>query len=55
MAGHKNFLKDEDMSPLREFHAEQVRLAEEDIQRKLDLLERLGSAIVRAIKPGQAE
>ena len=43
---HKNFLKDPDLAPLRDFHADQVRLAEEDIQRKLDFLQRMASGIV---------
>ena len=49
---HKNFLKDPEMAPLRDFHAEQVKLAEKDIQGKLDLLERMGSAIIGTMKKG---
>ena len=51
---HKNFLKDPDLAPLREFHAEQVKLAEADIQKKIDFLESIGNAIIRIIKPEQA-
>ncbi len=52
---HKNFLKDPEMAPLRDFHAEQVKLAEQDLQGKLDLLERMGSAIIGAMKKGREQ
>ncbi len=48
---HKNFLKDADLAPLRDFHTEQVKLAEADIQKKLDFLESIGHAIIRTINP----
>ena len=48
---HKSFLKDADLAPLREFHAEQVKLAETDIQHKIDLLEQIGKSIIQMIKP----
>ena len=46
---HRNFLKDAELAPLREFHAEQVKLAEQDIEKKIDFLERMGSAITGAL------
>lgn len=51
---HKNFLKDPDLAPLRDFHSEQVKLAEQDIQRKLDFLQRLASGIA-AIMHGEKQ
>ncbi len=48
---HINFLKDLELAPLRDFHAEQVKLAEADIQKKIEFLERMGNAILERIKP----
>jgi len=47
---HENFLKDPDLAPLRDFHAEQVKLAEQDIQKKLEFLEALARTLVGVIK-----
>lgn len=47
---HRDFLKDPDLAPLRDFHAEQVKLAEQDIQKKLDFLEALARTLVGVIK-----
>jgi hypothetical protein len=43
---HINFLKDPDLAPLRDFHAEQVKLAEQDIQKKLEFLESLARTLI---------
>ena len=50
---HINFLKDPDLAPLRDFHAEQVKLAEQDIQNKLEFLENLARTLSGMI--GKAE
>ena len=42
---HINFLKDPDLAPLRDFHAEQVKLAEQDIRNKLEFLENLARTL----------
>lgn len=42
---HISFLKDPDLAPLRDFHAEQVKLAEQDIQNKLEFLENLARTL----------
>ncbi|HUV80454.1 MAG TPA: hypothetical protein VMW40_06510 [Candidatus Bathyarchaeia archaeon] len=47
---HRDFLKDPDLAPLRDFHAEQVKLAEQDIQKKLEFLEALARTLVGIIK-----
>ncbi len=47
---HINFLKDPDLAQLREFHAGQVKLAEEDIQKKLEFLETLGRTLSSVIE-----
>lgn len=47
---HRDFLKDPDLAPLRDFHAEQVKLAEQDIQKKLEFLEALARTLVGVIK-----
>ena len=47
---HINFLKDPDLAPLRDFHAGQVKLAEEDIQKKLEFLENLGTTLCSVIE-----
>jgi hypothetical protein len=46
---HRNFLKDPAFAPLRDFHAEQVKLAEQDIQKKLEFLENLARVLINAI------
>ncbi len=46
---HRNFLKDPAFAPLRDFHAEQVKLAEQDIQKKLDFLENMARVLINAI------
>lgn len=50
---HINFLKDPDLAPLRDFHAEQVKLAEQDIQNKLEFLKNLAHTLSGMI--GKAE
>ena len=47
---HRIFLTDPDLEPLLEFHADQVELAEQDIQAKLEFLEHLARALIAAIK-----
>ncbi|MEA2076258.1 MAG: hypothetical protein U9O85_11160 [Euryarchaeota archaeon] len=47
---HENFLKDPDLAPLRDFHAEQVKSAEQDIHKKLEFLEYLARVLIKAIK-----
>lgn len=47
---HINFLKDPDLAPLRDFHAGQVKLAEQDIQKKLEFLENLGRTLSSVIE-----
>ncbi len=47
---HRDFIKDPELAVLREFHAEQVRLAEEDIQEKVEFLMNLGRAITRVVR-----
>ena len=47
---HRDFLKDLDLAPLRAFHAEQVTLAEQDIQKKLEFLQKLAEGLIHAIK-----
>ena len=47
---HINFLKDPDLAQLRDFHAGQVKLAEEDIQKKLEFLETLGRTLSSVIE-----
>jgi hypothetical protein len=47
---HRDFLKDPDLAPLRDFHAEQVKLAEQDIQKKLVFLQNLAEVLIHAIK-----
>ncbi len=44
------FLKDPDLTELRGFHAEQVKLAEQDIQKKLEFLKDLATALTDIIK-----
>lgn len=50
---HRNFLKDPDLAPMRDFHAEQVKLAEQDIKGKLELLSSVGGAIINAMTQGK--
>jgi hypothetical protein len=52
---HRNFLKDPDLAPLRDFHAEQVKLAEQDIQKKLEFLQVIAIALVSAINEAKGE
>ncbi|NQE05195.1 hypothetical protein C5S32_04930 [ANME-1 cluster archaeon GoMg1] len=52
---HRNFLKDPDLAPLRDFHAEQVKLAEQDIQKKLEFLLEMAIALVSAINEAKGE
>ncbi|MBE9593679.1 MAG: hypothetical protein IMF19_09385 [Proteobacteria bacterium] len=48
---HINFLKDPVFAPLRDFHTEQVKLAEQDIQKKLEFLQNMANVLVGWIKP----
>jgi hypothetical protein len=48
------FLQDPTLVPLREFHAEQVKLAQEELQQKLHFVQRLGAAIIEAINASNA-
>lgn len=46
---HESFLKDPTLAPLRDFHAEQVKLAEQEVQRRFEFIQNLGMAIVNAM------
>lgn len=46
---HRIFLTDPDLAPLLEFHTDQVELAEQDIQAKLEFLEKLANTLKTAI------
>jgi len=46
---HENFLKDPALAPLRDFHAEQVKLAEQEIQKRFEFVQNLGTAIMNAM------
>ena len=47
---HRIFLTDPDLAFLLEFHTDQVELAEQDIQTKLDFLENLAKTLSAEIK-----
>jgi len=51
---HQSFLKDPALAPLRDFHAEQIKLAEQDVQGKLEFLQRMASGII-GIMRGEKE
>jgi hypothetical protein len=46
---HESFLKDPALAPLRDFHAEQVKLAEQEIQKRFEFVQNLGIAIMNAM------
>jgi hypothetical protein len=46
---HASFLKDPVLASLREFHTEQVKLAEQDLQKRFEFVQNLGTAIMNAM------
>ena len=46
---NRKFLNNPELAELREFHAEQVKLAEQDIQKKLEFLQKLADALILVI------
>lgn len=46
---NRKFLNNPELAGLREFHTEQVKLAEQDIQKKLEFLQNLADALIRVI------
>jgi hypothetical protein len=47
---HIDFVKDNDLAELRNFHTEQVKLAELDIQKKLEFLRNLANTFIEAFE-----
>jgi len=46
---NRKFLNNPELAELREFHTEQVKLAEQDIRNKLEFLQNLADALIHAI------
>jgi hypothetical protein len=46
---NRKFLNNPELAGLREFHAEQVKLAEQDIQKKLEFLQKLAETLIHVI------
>ncbi len=46
---HESFLKDPALAPLRDFHAEQVKLAAQEVQKRFEFVQNLGTAIMNAM------
>jgi hypothetical protein len=50
---HESFLRDPALAPLRDFHTEQVKLAEQEVQKRFDFVQNLGMAIINALNNAQ--
>jgi hypothetical protein len=47
---HESFVKDPVLEPLRLLHEEQVKLADQEVQKRFDFAQQLGTALVHAIQ-----
>jgi hypothetical protein len=46
----KSFLTDPAMTPLRDFHSEQVKLAVQDLQQRIDFVQKLAVAVIDVMR-----
>lgn len=46
----KGFLTDSAVAPLRDFHSEQVKLAVQDLQQRIDFVQKLAAAVIEVMR-----
>jgi hypothetical protein len=46
----KSFLTDSAVTPLRDFHSEQVKLAVQDLQQRIDFVQKLAAAVIDVMR-----